>query len=757
MPVLLARGPPGYTLGVMRIKQPVLSTLLALLPFVLHGCSKTDTPGPTDPVYELAGGCFAVVLEDGRYLRGADDGYTFAAGSSARAAAFRLQPSDLGHYLLYDQDRHYVTAADASDETWTLRRTHRKSDIRIPYHHRYSDAEWALERPSGKTAPYLLRHLNSSLYLGAEGLVSAEEAPPLRLVARADCSVYPELALNASGTVRSEPWPDGDVYGFADAHSHLFTNLGFGGGGVFHGAPFHRLGVEHALGDCDEEHGTYGMRDIVGFFYGGDRELDPLKLPRILVEGSVGAFNHATDGYPTFSSWPNSRKIPTHQTQYYRWLERSYMAGLRLIFQHATGNSALCELMVGLGSQEAPYGCNDMVSVDLQIDAAHAMERYIDALSGGPGLGWFRIVKTPEEARRQINQGKLAVVLGIEISNVFDCFLTPPPGMPACTLEHVKDQVKRYYEKGVRVVFPVHKFDNGFSAGDGMRGALEIGNVINSGHYSSFTLDCPGIRTSFDRGGVTMGGLNKPRGEFFSRAPVNISQLSEDPVFTMLPILPDLAGGSLEGDYCQTFGLTDLGRALFDELMAYGMVIDVAHLPQWSVVEALEILDRNKYPAISTHGSKFDGMIYRHGGSGDTNLGRCGDPAQPGRMAEGFLAMAAEIKAANGNPAQPLAFDFNGFAGGPGPRFGPEGCSTPQVNPITYPFKSYDGGVTFEQPTLGERVVDFNEEGMVHIGLLPEYVEDVRRDGTTDADLEPLFRSAEALIRVWEAAEAAAK
>ena len=32
---------------------------------------------------------------------------------------------------------------------------------------------------------------------------------------------------------------DGDLFGFVDSHSHLFTNLAFGGGGVFHGAPFH--------------------------------------------------------------------------------------------------------------------------------------------------------------------------------------------------------------------------------------------------------------------------------------------------------------------------------------------------------------------------------------------------------------------------------------------------------------------------------------------------------------------------------------
>jgi hypothetical protein len=43
---------------------------------------------------------------------------------------------------------------------------------------------------------------------------------------------------------------------------------------------------------------------------------------------------------------------------------------------------------------------------------------------------------------------------------------------------------------------------------------------------------------------------------------------------------------------------------------------------------------------------------------------------------------------------------------------------------------------------------------LVHIGLLPELIEDARRDAASDADLEPLFRSAEGYLRMWEKAEA---
>ena len=68
-----------------------------------------------------------------------------------------------------------------------------------------------------------------------------------------------------------------------------------------------------------------------------------------------------------------------------------------------------------------------------------------------------------------------------------------------------------------------------------------------------------------------------------------------------------------------------------------------------------------------------------------------------------------------------------------------------------------EAGAGWAHPAYTERKVDFNTEGMIHIGLLPEVIEDARRDGVTDKTLEPLFRSAEAYIRMWEKAEARAK
>ena len=47
------------------------------------------------------------------------------------------------------------------------------------------------------------------------------------------------------------------------------------------------------------------------------------------------------------------------------------------------------------------------------------------------------------------------------------------------------NKLEDYFERGVRVLFPVHKMDNAFSAGDGDRRVSDIGNYAHTGHYSN--------------------------------------------------------------------------------------------------------------------------------------------------------------------------------------------------------------------------------------------------------------------------------
>jgi microsomal dipeptidase-like Zn-dependent dipeptidase len=728
------------TSPLTRLPAPVTEGVLSFT----HACVTLDVSAPD-------GSALAYVRANE-----AGDGYAFDGQDLATGSRFRMQPSDLGTYLFYDVDARYLTAtADADAEGAPYPRPATlDSDVSLVDDTFRSPAEWTLEVSAHDPARFQLRHFATEQYLGVDGLrATADEAAIITLYAAQGCAAYPEMTLDAEGVVAADKtWEDGALFGIVESHAHLFTNFAFGGGGIFHGAPFHRLGVEHALSSCKRFHGLDGRRDVVGYAIEGDKSTDDLIAT--LATGRTPEFNHNTDGYPEFTDWPNSWNSLTHQAMYYRWLERAWMGGLRLFVQHATGNSVLCELVYGSGWQPVRYACNDMVSVDRQIKEAYNMERYIDALSGGPGKGWFRIVTTPAQAREVIREGKLAVLLGIEISNLFDCFLTTPEGGEVCDEQTLRDKLDAYHARGVRAIFPVHKYDNAFSAGDGHRGIIEIGNFINSGHWSNYTEDCPNVYSVFDKGRLEFPGLNQPRDVYMSAAPNDLSGFVDDPLSTLVSYTDKLTGGPNTGEYCQNAGLTPLGETLVREMMRRGMIVEVDHLPQRSFVRAYELLVEGDYPAAGTHGNNNGGLTYALGGISTMNLGRCADPADPGAMARSLTSRAAQRAAQGGYPSEGFGFDLNGFAHGPRPRFGANSrCNTPQENPTTYPFTSYDGAITFTQPHLGNRTVDFDTEGMLHIGLLPELIEDARRNGVTDAELEPLFRSAEGYLRMWERAE----
>jgi hypothetical protein len=757
----------------MQKKRTVHLALIALA-LLVAGCdgnSNNNGPGqqvepaPADQatVFAAANGCFAIEVSDsGQFVSvmEGDAGYQLRDIDPADASRFLLRPADLGIYLLFDEDRQYLT----SDGAALTRQAALASDTRLVNgevvieDRLQSEGEWELgAAPDGL---FTLLHLLSGAYIATDGLTMEESAAAhLRLVQQSDCANFPELTLDASGQITMTEFDNGDVFGFVETHSHLFSNFAFGGGGVFHGSPFHRLGVEHALDDCDLSHGEEGRRDILGAGFTGNGGSGVEELVPVLIAGELAEKNHDTEGYPVFASWPDAHRSSTHQAQYYKWIERAYLGGLRLLVQHATTDRWLCQMTFGIGSQPKRYDCNDMVAVDRIIEETYALERYIDALSGGAGQGWFRIVFSPAEAREQIKAGKLAVVLGIETSNLFECPLVSFGEFSPCNETTVEKKLDQYYERGVRVLFPVHKFDNAFSSGDGDRRTSQIGNFTLTGHYSDFVecsedlLSFPG---GFDKGGLGFANLNQPREIYDSEPPFDMSGFEADPLGTLLANFSLLGGGPLEGEYCQNHGLTELGEFLMLEMMKRGMIIEVDHFPRKSYKRAYELLVENDYPAMGTHGRNNNGLLYELGGLSKSNLGRCRSASESATMDDGFQARIQLMRDNGAFAAEGFGFDLNGFAGAPGPRFGDNSvCNEAQTDAgITYPFTSYAGDVTFEQPVVGNRTLDFNTEGMVHLGLVVELIEDVRLDGVTDAELEPLFKSAEAYLRMWEKSEA---
>ena len=759
---------------MLSVNRTIVPAILAAL-VALSACSDSSDGGgggQTGPdrapdeasVFALAHGCYSLSPDgehelfptpDGKgYLLPVSGEETEGAGSQAdlaRSSRFRMQPSDLGRYLLYDEDRGYLV----SDGLTLTRQLSLASDTNlvdgeVVITDRFqSEGEW--EVGAAENGLFTLRHLATNTWMADDGAVGAEAAA-VELVPAEGCADFPELTVDAVGAVSVTEFDDGDLFGFVDSHSHLFTNLAFGGSGLFHGAPFHPLGVEHALPNCELTHGVDGRKDLMGAGF-GDGGI--IALGQALLTGELPEKSHDTEGYPEFTEWPAAPFSSTHQMQYYKWLERAYLSGLRLVVQHATTQETLCQITTAAGAQVNRFSCNDMVAVDRIIEATYDLERYIDAQSGGPGEGWFRIVFTPEQARDEIRAGNLAVVLGIETSDLFDCFLTPRGDFERCTEAEVLAKLDEYYDRGVRVLFPVHKMDNGFSAGDGDRRVSDIGNFAHTGHFSNF-VPCPeeflGYPGGFDNGGVNFSGLNEPREVYDSPPPVNPETFDADPVGFFFDYAGLLLTEPLVGEYCQNHGLTPLGEFLIGEIMKRGMVLEVDHFSRRSYKRAYEIMVENDYPGVGTHGRDYNGLLYELGGVSTSGFGRCRDPETRATMDDGFQQRLALMKEKGASPGLGFGFDMNGFAGYPRPRFGERSrCATPQEDEgITYPFESFAGDVTLEQPVVGNRILDFNTEGMAHLGLVAEYIHDVRLDGVTDEELEPLFRSAEGYIRVWE-------
>jgi hypothetical protein len=574
-----------------------------------------------------------------------------------------------------------------------------------------SGAEWTLETSLVDWEQYQLRNRRNDKLLGVDAL--AAEGVPVSFEPAEGCKAYPELTLDATGDDHAKTmFDDGDLYGIVDTHSHVHSNYAFGGGGLFHGGAFHRLGVEHALHDCSISHGEMGRKDFFGYIF--DRRQRATRTSaaccRTCWPSELPMDNHATAGYPDFTEWPNGPKRSTHQTQYYLWLQRAYLAGLRLEVQHATTNAIICDFMIGEGIQKSRYGCDDMTAVDRIIDETYAMERYIDAQAGGPGLGWFRVVHTPAEAREVIAGGKLAVILGIETSNLFDCKLTPgratrPATRPTWSRSSIITMTSGCGPSS-RCTSTTTSSRPATATGPSSSSATSP--TAATGRTSRWTARIR--RSAGSTAATSTSAASTCRATCTTPRRRSTTATSTAPLDTTTMYLAEIGMPPLVGPYCQNATLTPLGEHMITQMMARGMIIEVDHLPQWSYVRAYELLQEPKYPASGSHGRNNDGLLYELGGVSTTGFGVCRG-AQPGATVQGFKDKIDFIMDKGGYPAEGFGFDLNGFAGARGPRFGDGVCPAPQADPITYPFASYAGDIELTQPVVGNRDARLQQRG----------------------------------------------
>ena len=602
---------------------------------------------------------------------------------------FWLKPTTLGsRFMLSDSQGRLVSANDGEVTA---------ASVPGP------SAEWKLI-PRSRPERVTLRAGGRELAVAADGsLRLRRHGPPLRLIGASGCRPYPEAGPGATGRPFSGTNPDGTVFGFADTHLHITADLR-AGGQIVSGKPFDRFGITEALGHDADVHGADGSLDVTGN----------------LLRTGLPFGEHDTHGWPTFAGWPTN-DTNTHQQVYYAWLERAYDAGLRLVVAQTVEDEPICRI-----EPVRSHSCDETHTIKLEVQELRGLQDYVDAQSGGPGNGWFRLVRNPRQARKVIADGKLAVVIGAESSDLFGC--SEPAG---CHRKDVDRGLEKMRRLGLSSLFIAHWVDNGF-AGAALEGGtkgvfINIFNQVATGHYFN-TGPCPDPSQGEEVN--TIGPVEtRILGQFF-------------PAAANLPPMPAYP----EGKQCNSKGLTKLGAYLVRRMIDEGMLIEVDHMSELARDRVLKIAAQHRYPVVSGHtgtGGSWTPQelrtLYRNGG-----LASATPDAAPD-LARKLLAFRA-YRSPKHAFGVGLGTDTGGFSSLPGP---PEDAAQ---NPLAYPFKSYDGKITFTRQRTGERAFDLNTDGVAHYGLFADLLAEMQRGPDGPAAMRTLFRSAEAYLQMWETA-----
>ena len=687
-------------------------------------------------IYDLANNCYSIT-----YLR---NGQEIDFEYSGVSSSYYFKPSGLGEYLLYGTNNEIFS------------RSRGAFGFQLGFISAANADEGAIWIPeSDGNGGYRIKNKGSNAYLGRNffgtliGTVSQNRATIFRFAPNESCEPFPEASISATQTAPLKVTnTDGSVWGMADIHTHLFGNNGYGR--YFNaGMPFSPYGIEDALRDCNKSHGLSGTFDIYATATGDQ-------------QNSIG---HNTSGYPNFNYWPSHTDF-NHQKGYYQWLNRARLGGLRLMTVLSVQNEVLHDIYNEMVNQlrvfptfitvyNATDVLNSMAVHDLMVENVNALVDYVDAQEGGPGKGWLQVAHTPQEARQIIAEGKLAIVMGMELEAPFNC-ITTKDGSSNCTRAYLEQQLDAYQRRGISHIFLNHHWDNDFAGARQFEPFLELSNIVYNDH-------------TFEWEAADEGS----EGIFNAYVPLGVGELDGISAFAIDIITGvfdvDLTEPQLPpsetGMYRNTAGLNDLGKVFIEECMQRGIMIDFGHTTKKAVEEAYTILDQYNYPPLFTHSANFDEMTHvleRDGvlspmlkANGFENHTQPCEYAVSSDFAE-LIKFGNQINLQNRQDEYVgIPFTSDLFAGVPhmnGPRFNNETnpCTIGQSNPLSYPFTSHDGAVEFEQQHTGNRTFDFNTDGLALLGLLPDLIQDLKQQGYNDQDLEVLFNGAEEYLRLWE-------
>ena len=486
----------------------------------------------------------------------------------------------------------------------------------------------------------------------------------------------------ASGTTISEQ-ARSPVTGFADLHLHQMAEFAYAGA-WFHGS--HQGDEASALKACSG-----------GSFFGGDHARTVLtgivnenlgRLPG--TKGDTGLHKYKKQGYPGYSGWPRWDSI-AHQQVWEGHLKQAHEAGLSLYVMSAIDYRQLCDIMPG-SNKKAGLSCDEMLSVDKQLDALIDFARARD---------WLEIATSPAQARNIIHQGKLAAVMAIEVSHLFEG-------------QDWQQQLDHYFDKGVRSIQLVHQADNRFG------GAAPHHFIFKLFQYLEDRGDYPIDELGFelDEQGKNIKGLTG-EGKLMINAMIDKHMLID---------LAHMSERSVADSY-----------AIAKAANYYPLMISHGHF------RAIMMDDKQKEE--KTTPDNIIAMIRETGGifglrTGAEQVKTYGAAAVENDCDGSVKSFAQAYEYGSSGLKVNLAFasDMNGFIQQLRPRFGnsDETCGA-----------SGDAATVQEQIAKQQNPsgTPLDQDGFAHIGLAGDIITELKNLGADTASIES---SAENFIRMWE-------
>ncbi|MFL5846249.1 MAG: Coagulation factor 5/8 type domain-containing protein [Solirubrobacteraceae bacterium] len=592
------------------------------------------------------------------------------AGQPA-AQQVRMKATALGRYMLYTKDGKFLTAG--------------------------ADGKLAAADAPSPAADFAVQAAGTGFTLAPES--TKKSIATVSFTAADGCAEFPEASLDATGTPAKGATEFGAVRGIVEGHNHWMAWDSFGG--QFRcGAPWDKYGITYALPDCADRYGPQGGASPVENTLGYGNPVHP----------------HDTANWPNF---PNQSKDDLlYEGEYYRWVQRVYLSGLRLMVMGVNENRVLCETLV-----DHTKSCNEMDGMRRGFQHIKDLEDYVDAQAGGPGKGFFQIVTDPYQARQVINSGRMAVVLEIETSEPFDC-----RGLETnstCDKAQVLRQIDEMDKLGVRSSLLLNKYDNPLTGVRFDSGTASY--VINAGNKQS--------SGSFWDAKTCTGKLHDNEIAFGNPAIESFLNGIFVPLGFPASTIPQYP----PAPHCNTRGLTDLGAFAEEEMMKRHWIVNPDHMSQAAVDDTLTLLESKHYSGvISPHGWMDPGNWPR--------LWKLGGMVFPGHSStDSYVKDWQDYR-----PKQtPYAFGWGYGADLGGLSHQPD--KDKDGTSITYPFKSYDGKVTFERQKTGNRTFDFSKEGVAHYGLYADWLADLKRVGGPKL-ADDMMAGAEAYLEMWERA-----